>query len=85
MVKGKEEEQGEMEKYSKINLKLKVPVGQISTIARIASYLKNVFNQCAIEIKIRASDGEIGRSEYELRIEEALSQGGIEIEEADKE
>ncbi|MBO8151135.1 MAG: ATP-binding protein [Candidatus Marinimicrobia bacterium] len=85
MVKGKEEEQGEVEKYSKINLKLKVPVGQISTIARIASYLKNVFNQCAIEIKIRASDGEIGRSEYELRIEEALSQGGIEIEEADKE
>ena len=69
------------EKYSKVRLKLKVPVGQISTIARIVNYLKNKFNQCSIEITIDTGDGEIQITEYEDKIREALTQGDIKIEE----
>jgi len=72
------------EKYSKIGLKLKVPVGQVSTIARIVNYLKNKFNQCTIEIAIHTSNGEIQVTEYEDKVKEALTQGGIEIEEENK-
>ena len=75
----------EKEKYSKISLILKVPVGQISTIARIVNYLKNKFNQCNIEITIHASNGEIRITEYEDKVMEALTQGDIEIEEETKE
>ena len=71
-------------KYSKIGLKLKVPVGQVSTIARIVNYLKNKFNQCTIEIAIHTSNGEIQVTEYEDKVKEALTQGGIEIEEENK-
>ena len=72
-------------KYSKISLKLRVPVGQISTIAKIANYLKNKFDQCTIEITIHASNGEIQITEYEDKVMEALTQGGIEIEEESNE
>ncbi|MCD6257887.1 ATP-binding protein [Candidatus Aerophobetes bacterium] len=72
------------ERYSKIGLKLKVPVGQVSTIARIVNYLKNKFNQCTIEIAIHTSNGEIQITEYEDKVKEALTQGGIEIEEENK-
>ncbi len=72
------------EKYSKIGLKLKVSVGQVSTIARIVNYLKNKFNQCTIEIAIHTSNGEIQVTEYEDKVKEALTQGGIEIEEENK-
>jgi len=75
----------EKEKYSKISLILKVPVGQISTIAKIVNYLKNKFNQCTIEITIHASNGEIRITEYEDKVMEALTQGDIEIEEETKE
>ena len=69
------------EKYSKINLKLNVPVGQISTIARIANYLSSKFNQCGVVITIHADNGTINITEYEDRVKEALKQGDIEIEE----
>ena len=81
-VKTEESERG---KYSKVSLKLKVPVGQISTIAKIVNYLKNKFNQCTIEITIHVSNGEIQITEYEDKVMEALTQAGIEIEEEDKE
>ncbi|MCD6363050.1 MAG: AAA family ATPase, partial [Synergistetes bacterium] len=68
-------------KYSKLSLRLKVPVGQISTIARIVNYLKNKFNQCSIEVTIHAGNGEIQVTEYEDKVLEALSQAGIKIEE----
>jgi len=89
-VKEIEEEKVETEKfergkYSKISLKLKVPVGQFSTIARIVNYLKNKFNQCTIEITIHAGNGEIPETEYEDKVKEALIQSGIEIEKEDKE
>jgi len=67
-------------KYSKINLKLKVPVGQISTVAKVVNYLTGKFDSCEVEIIIKASDGEISISEYEDRIMEALRQADIKIE-----
>ena len=78
-------EEVEKGKYSKIHLRLKVPVGQISTIARIVNYLKDKFNQCTVEITIHASDGGISITEYEDKVMEALIQGNIEIKEEDKE
>jgi len=89
-VKEIEEEKVETEKfergkYSKISLKLKVPVGQFSTIARIVNYLKNKFNQCTIEITIHTGNGEIPETEYEDKVKEALIQSGIEIEKENKE
>ncbi len=80
-VKESGPEEEKVRRYSKISLKLNVPVGQISTVARIASYLKNKFNQCNVKISIYADNGEIQISEYEDRIKEALTQAGIEIEE----
>ena len=82
---GMESGKFEGKKYSKVSLKLKVPVGQISTIARIINYLKNKFNQCTIEITIQATDGEIQIREYEDKVREALTQGNIEIEEENNE
>ncbi len=62
-----------------LKLKLKVPVGKISTIARIANHLKNKFSRCDVEISIRATDGEIEMADYEDKILEALKQENIEI------
>lgn len=65
--------------YKQLHLKLNVPAGQISTIARIVPYLTNKFNQCAVEVTIRVSEGEITVPEYEDKIKEALFQSQIEI------
>ena len=81
----------EIEKYSKITLKLGVPIReistirQISTIAKIVDYLKNKFNLCKIEITIHASDGKISITDYEDKVKEALIQSDIEIKEESKE
>ena len=81
----------EIEKYSKITLKLGVPIKeistirQISTIAKIVDYLKNKFNLCKIEITIHASDGKISITDYEDKVKEALIQSDIEIKEEAKE
>ena len=75
-----EETEVEGKKYSKVSLKLKVPVGQISTIARVMNYLKNKFNYCDIEITINATNGRIEITEYEDKVMEALKQADIEIE-----
>ncbi|RKX51558.1 MAG: AAA family ATPase, partial [Thermotoga sp.] len=75
----------EEKKYSKLGLKLKVPTGQISTIARIISYLRGKFSRFSIEISIHAYDGEISISEYENKVMEALMQDGIEIEKEENE
>ncbi|MGC8965799.1 MAG: ATP-binding protein, partial [Caldimicrobium sp.] len=66
-------------KVNRIKLKLDVPVGQISTIARIVNFLGNKFNECKIEITINVRDGEIGVLEYQDKIKEALIQSGIKI------
>ncbi|MGC9140962.1 MAG: hypothetical protein ACP5IN_01165 [Caldimicrobium sp.] len=72
-------------KVNRIKLKLDVPVGQISTIARIVNFLGNKFNECKIEITINVRDGEIGVLEYQDKIKEALTQSGIKILEEEKE
>ena len=82
---GGETEKSEKREYSRVSLKLRVPVGQISTIARIVNYLKNKFNQCTLEITIHANNGRIQITEYEDKVMEALAQGDIEIEEESKE
>ncbi|PMP64377.1 MAG: AAA family ATPase, partial [Caldimicrobium thiodismutans] len=73
------------DKVSHIRLKLDVPVGQISTIARIVNFLGNKFSECKIEITINVRDGEIGVLEYQDKIKEALTQSGIKILEEEKE
>jgi hypothetical protein len=77
------EEYGE-KYYSKLSLKLRVPAGQISTIARIISYLRSKFNRCAVEVILHASDGKLQATEYENKVIEALNQAGIEVEELDE-
>jgi len=62
-----------------LNLKLKVPIGQMSTIAKIVNHLNRKFSTCEVEVNIRAKDGEIERNEYENGIREALKQAEIEI------
>jgi hypothetical protein len=86
-VEVKESEEGygkeptEKRALKELKLKLKVPIGQISTIARIANYLKAKFSKCDVEISISATSGEIEVTEYEDKILEALKQAGVEIEE----
>ncbi len=74
-----------VEKYSKLKLKLKVPVGQISTIARLVNFLKSRFEQCDIEVSIITDKGHVTITEYENIIKEALIQGKIEVIEENKE
>jgi hypothetical protein len=73
-----------VETISNISLKLKVPVGQISTIVRVATFLIQKFKNCDVKISIEARDGSIRTSEYEDKILEALKQANIEIEEEDR-
>ena len=69
----------------KLKLNLKVPVGQISTIARVANYLNNKFSNCEVKISISGASGEIDITDYEDRILEALKQAGVEIINEEKE
>ena len=64
-----------------LKLKLKVSTGQISTIARIVSYLKTKFSRCDVEISISATSGKIEVTDYEDKILEALKQASVEIDE----
>lgn len=74
-----------LEKYSKITLKLEVPVGQIANIAKLANYLKTKFNRVEIDISIHANDGKINITEYEDKVKEMIKQGSIEIKEENNE
>ena len=71
--------------YKRIHLKLNTPLGRISDIVRIANYLKKLFSECAVKIEISAQNGSIQVTDYENKIEEALRQAGVEIEEEIKE
>lgn len=71
--------------YSKLRLKLNVPVGQLSTIVKVINYLKDLFGKLRIRVEITADEGQIKISDYENKIEEALSQSGVSIEEESKE
>ncbi len=72
------------QEISRINLKLNVPAGQMSTVVRVANYLKTQFENCSIEITITATNGKLKQTEYEDKIMEALKQAEIEIREEEK-
>lgn len=71
----------EPKEYREISLKLDVPIGQVSTIAKVISFLNSRFNKCSIKVTINASNGSISITEYEDKIKEALMQANIKIEE----
>lgn len=75
---GEEKKEASQIKRS-VELKLGVPVGQISTVVRVVNYLKEKFNHCGIEVTIQADGGEVRKSDYEDKILEALKQAGIKI------
>jgi len=81
----KKEQPPYYKEYKRLHIKLNTPPGQISNIAKIANYLKTLFNECVVKIEIFAQNGSIKVTDYENKIEEALRQVDIEIEEESKE
>jgi hypothetical protein len=75
----KKEEYGK--KYHTIHLKLGVSTGKLSDIVRMIPYLKSKFNQVKVKVEISAQDGNIVISDYEDKIEEAINQANITVEE----
>ncbi|ADC90220.1 ATPase (AAA+ superfamily)-like protein [Thermocrinis albus DSM 14484] len=73
------EEPADKNTFSEITLELVVPVGQISTIAKIINYLKDKFQKNNVEVTLHASDGKITKEDYEDKVIEALKQAGIKI------
>ena len=71
--------------YSKLNLKLNVPIGQFSTVAKVVNFLGGKFGDCKVRVEINAAGGKVSVADYENKIEEALRQAGIKIEEEQKE
>ena len=67
------------EKYRNITLKFITPVGNTRYISKIANYLNSKFEDCEIEVTIRAKNGEISKSDYEDKVLEALKQENIKI------
>lgn len=65
--------------YKNIHLKLEVPRGRISDMARILNFIYTKFTDCTVEIEIKAEGGEISISDYEDKVKEALRQAGIEV------
>ena len=80
-----EPEDTSLKEYTKIHLRLDVPIGQMSSIVRIVQYLKTRFEDCGVTIEITAQKGKISSTDYENRIEEAVRQAGIEVMEERKE
>jgi hypothetical protein len=62
-------------------LKLDVPTGKLSDIVRMIPYFKSKFNQVKVKVEISAQDGNIVISDYEDKIEEAINQANVVIEE----
>jgi len=75
------EQKDEIQEYKNVHLKLKVSPGQMSTIARIVSYLATKFKQCDITVEIKSSEGSIKIAEYENTVGETLRQANIDVEE----
>jgi len=83
--KEKEEEKTAFTEYTRINLKLNVPRGQMSNIVKVVNHLNDLFKECKVKVEITAQNGKIRADEYENRIEETLKQAGIVVEEESKE
>jgi len=71
--------------YSKLNLKLNVPIGQLSTMVKVVNFLGGKFSDCKVRVEINATEGKVSVADYENKIEEALRQAGIKIEEEQNE
>ncbi|MCS7233332.1 MAG: ATP-binding protein [Synergistetes bacterium] len=65
-------------KKDRVKLKFKLPEGRASDVMKIISFLRQKFNM--VEIRIRAEEGEINESDYEMKVKEAFTQLGIEFE-----
>lgn len=68
-------------KIKKLNLKLKIPKGKFSDVARVLNLINQNFEDVKLTLEIEAKDGEITISDYENKILETFTQSGIEIEE----
>lgn len=68
------------EKISTVSLKLNVPAGSISTVAKVVHYIRSKFGACEMTVTIRAENGKMSVTEYEDKVKEAISQAGIKIE-----
>ena len=79
-----EEDKKAKDKYTTIHLKISPPSGKLSDIVRMISYIKSRFNNVRIKIEIDAEEGEIDVADYENKIEEALKQAGVYVEEERK-
>lgn len=63
----------------KIDLKFQIPKGKVSNIMGILNYLQSKFEN--LKIEVAATEGLISEQEYEDKIDEALRQSGIELDE----
>ncbi len=70
-----------VESYHRIRLRLKVPSGRLSDIARMVTYIKQKFDQVDVGVDISTQEGEITKPDYEDKIKEAIYQADVEIEE----
>lgn len=73
------------DEYGYINLKLNVPSGKLSDIARMVNFIKTKFTQVDVKVEITAKEGNMSISEYEEIIKEAIYQAGITVEYEKKE
>lgn len=71
-------------KYKIIELGLGIPSGRLVDIARMITYLKNKFRRIDLKIELLAKDGEITKTDYEEKIQEALRQADVKIEKESK-
>ncbi len=77
-------EKHEKGKFTRIYLRISPPSGKLSDIVRMVSYIKSKFNDVKIKIEIDAKEGEMDIADYENKIEEALNQANVHIEEEKK-
>jgi hypothetical protein len=54
-----------------------IPKGKVADISRLLSYIQTKFGK--LEIKIKATEGEMTKEELEDKIKESLKQLGIDI------
>ncbi|MDI9642396.1 MAG: hypothetical protein QFX37_02625 [Archaeoglobales archaeon] len=50
-------------------------------MVKLVYFLKGKFSSFEIEVSLKASDGELSKSELEDKVKEALRQSGIAVEE----
>lgn len=66
---------------NRINLKLAVPSGKLSDIARIVRFLSERFDEVKVVVDLSVDKGELTVTDYEDKIKEALQQADIKVQE----